>query len=810
MANSLSEALNSPNFVKLSPDAKRYVFKKYSENDKDYNALSDEAKIYVQNKYKIPEAREYELEEPPLTPDTEKGSEALKKIREEGRVKDASVMAKVDKGVSKVFGEEVSPNADFSERAMRVLEAGVGGMAVGGSVGAGLGFIGGPGAPLTVPAGAAAGATVGFFSGAIGETAGQIEASFGGGRTSQVVTELLAGSLGGPAAQLGRGAANITQEAIKALVNPRSTLGRLGSLIFPQQAAEASQSLATSELRKAADAAARQKLLGESKGTGEKVGEALKTSVQKEAADEQQKVIQRQQRAAELAARAEKGKAGEVTALRRQQELADRELTLAKEQGAGTTESPFNFGTKLREAIQGVRNPIAKKASEAYGAAKNAVMETAAKNEANGVFWGKEAGAREVEQKWRAKAKKLDKATQKAINDVLDDIWIQIPVKKKGKVVGYREEFRSAEGIDNIVRKLGDVGYAHETEGYKAIGADIARELRGDITKGIADKAGNRKGGFYDWSGLGNAKGNYAKSLEELETFKTARGESALGTKEVDVGTLGKKFFGSEDGFKEVESMLGDKAKVKEFATQYAKNELAGKDKEGVRKWMRENSFLADSVPEVRSLAEKQMNKLSSLENKALVLKDRLSQAGEKTWSANVDKLAQKWVAEVEQKYKQIANELGLTGYAGLETNSNEIVGNMLNTDVNAQQLKATAKYLTDNPAIRRKFPDAVAEWLSSQPTSSIAGKFEKLIPALEGSGMIDRQGIKALQAGVDEIVAASKKIAPRGAPIVDRAKEEATARFKQLIKSSFGRKTAAGGVVGGKLTTSVMNREED
>jgi hypothetical protein len=788
----LAEVLNDPKFQSLSSEAKVHVFDKYSASDKAYNALSEDAKSHVQEKY-LGAAPKGEVGTPTaLTPDPERMSPERAAGKE---VQPATV----DSTLEMFFGKGPQAGMNLGTRIERIAESGLGGMAMGGGTGAALGLIGGPGAPVTVPAGTFAGATIGLASGVLGEIGEQIAAEYGAGRGTQLLTGLVAGGPAGELArvttQLGQKAGRIVSESASALLKPKQFFGKL---VLPEE------SIATAEARRAAVEEARQGLTrGEKAGQlATEAGETIQRGVKQEQAVEQQKLLERQQRAADLAARSEKGKMGETTALRRQQELADQELQLAKEKGVGDTKSPYDFGTKLREEIQGVRDPQIKQARTEYEASHTAAMDTAAKNEKQGMFWAKQDDALSIKKKWDAIAKRSSEEVKNSINKVIDDIWKKKAIKNEwGETIGYEKSYLPAEGIDQIIRKLGDVGYAHEAEGYKALGADIARELRTDLTKGIADKAGNRSGGFYDWSGLGAAKTKYAQSLENLEKFKTSRGEAATGQTPVDVETLPKKLFGSESGLKEAAAMLGDPKKVSEYAVQFAKNELAGKDLAGVRKWTAEHSFLTNYIPEVKQLAEGQMNRLSSIENKSLVLKDRLSQAGEKTWSANVDKLAQKWAAETNDKISKIASDVGVEGKAGLQKDANVIVSDMLSGKFTGAQLKAASKYLNDNTQTRSLFPFAVADYLSKVSPNTLATEFTRIKPALEGSGLVNTKELSALEEGVNNIMAASRKD--------PSARKEMPAKIKKLFRSSFAVKTGLGGRLGAEEATRISDTEE-
>lgn len=651
--------------------------------------------------------------------------------------------------VEQLFGKGTTKQTTPMERFERIGTAGLTGMAVGGGVGAAMGLVGGPAAPVTVPALMAGGAITGGIAGVLGEAGEELIAGVGGSRGQQILGGLMTGGLAEAVPSIGKQIARSVIPYVKQFEN------------LLKSAEPEAVTLKRQELTELA----KQKLAKYGYGSVEEVGQAI-----------QSQVDARVQRAQDLAARKEKAQTAETNALRQQQEKAEQELNSTIEKGSGKTESPYNFGTKLSEEVQAVKDPLVKKASEEYGAAKTAAMETASKNESQGVFWAKEAGAQDIRTKWKNFAKNSSEDVRNSINKVIDDIWKKTPIKNEyGEIIGYKKGYLPSEGIDQIIRKLGDVGYGQETEGYKALGADIARQLRDDITKGI-EKNGERTGGFYDWSGLGAAKGKYASALEDLERFKTARGEAATGAKVVDAEKLPKQLLGSESGLNEFKAMLPDPAKQTQYAQQYVHNELAGKDLKATRKWADQHEFLTREFPEVKNVVEEHLNKLSSLENKALTLKERVGQAGEKNWSSQVDSYA-----------KNILDQLGLTTKGGLTKDPNAIVIDILNGKHTQKQLEAISKYANDAPVIREKFPQAVSTWLSEKSPGNIMNEFDRILPALKGSGLVTDSQLTQLRKGVQEVVDANRKVLT----------EPAKLNIQKLIFESFGKSTARTAVSG-------------
>jgi hypothetical protein len=627
-----------------------------------------------------------------------------------------------------VFGKGPSAEMDIGERASRIGTAGLAGAAIGAV----------PGLAIGGPAGAAAGAGVGLIGGALGEIGEQAASYLGAGRGTQVATGLVSGGL-----------ADVAATAVpKAILSLSSGVKSL----FGRE----TESPAVSAYREVLMRNAQNKLAGQGQQAAVQTGEEIQT-----------KVAERQARAAELAQRAERAQFGEVSALRMQQERAAQELQQATEKGPGKTASEFDLGSNIRQDIEAVRDPQVAAMKSDYNKAYEVAMSNAQQVEAKGSFWGNQSEALDVKSKWKKEAKDSSEDVAKSIKKVINDIWKPGYTLSDGTQVPPR--LLSAKGVDQIVRKLGEVGHGKEVSGYEGIGADVARNLRQDIINGI-EKDGVRQGGFYNWSGLGPAKSQYASSLENLSQFESKRAQDVLARQEmglpaVDAEKLPKNIFGTQSGLQEAKTMLPPE-KLNAYAKQYAHNELTGKDISATRKWASEHGFLTDEFPAVQQAVDQHLNTLSSLESKTSILKERVAQAGEKKWSEGVDKLARKWVAES-----------GVEGRGGLAKDPEKVVFDMLSGDTTRAQLQATSKYLNDVPAVKARFPETVAKYISQQSPKTIMAEIDRISPALLGSQLITPTELKTIKAGAADIIKASK------------AKPEVSSQIFELFKKGFSKK---------------------
>jgi hypothetical protein len=691
MANP-AEILSSPEYLNANDETKKAIFDKHIAVDPDYSNASAETQQAIQQRFGIAKK--------------EKTPESKSSVTVTGAPSELSI-SNLPKNVNALtevaFGKGPKAEMQPEERIKRLAEAGVVGMGVGGAVG----WLGGP-------AGAASGAVIGGVGNVLAEAGEQATSYLGGGRTLQVLTGLTASA---PAEALTKALPSM----IKNLM-PSNWKYLMGTAERPEVSA--------------AVEAGRAKMAGQGPAAAVDIGETI-----------QGRVAERQARAEQLAKRAERAKTGEINALRSQQELADTEIQKAIEQGPGKTSTEFDLGSNIRQDIEAIRNPQVSAMKKDYAEAYDAAMKSAQQTEAQGSFWGNQTEALDIKNKWKKEAKESSGPVASKIKDVLNDIWRPGYTLPDGTQV--KPSLLSAKGIDQIVRQLGEVASGKEVEGYKGISKAVAGSLREDIIKGI-EKDGVRQGGFYSWSGLGPAKTKYATSLENLSQFESKRAQDILAKQEmglaaVDAEKLPKNIFGTESGLQEAKQLLPPE-KVSQYAQQYASNELAGKNVAQTRKWERENSFLTREFPEVKQLVDTHANTVSSLESRSSQLKQRISEAGEKNWTAAIDAKAKKWVQEI---------------HAG-EDPEQVVLKSLKGTNVR-KELEAQSKYLTDDPKIRAKYPQAVASHISTfsvkNPTGpgGILYELDRITPALEGSHLMTKSEISSLRKQAVDLIKTSK-----------------------------------------------------
>ena len=625
----------------------------------------------------------------------------------------------------KIFGKGTTQDTPLTERLSRVGKSGLAGASIGGVMGGSAGGLaGGVGA---IP-GAIGGAAIGGVGGMLGEIGEQSAAALGGGRATQVLTGLASGATGGELA-------NVGGKALAAFSHPVKSLKKLIDIFAPSAESEGVQAV-----RAKAVESAKKSLSGEGglQATTD-VGETIS-----------KKVSDRVARAQAIKSKAEKAQTTAQSDVLKQHAVAERDVAKTMEEGVGGHKSDFETGANIRQDILETSDPLYKARAAEYKQASADAMASAKASEDKGNFWAATKDARDIRKHWKEVANRSSKPVADEINATLNDIWRNTPIKNEwGEITGYKQTQLGVEGIDQIVRRLGEAG-SKETEGYKAIGSATARALRKDLTHGLEKDAGERSGGLYDWSELGPTKAKYKEASENLAKYESARGSSALEKQagldlnKVDAEKLPKIMLGTESGFNEFKTMVSPE-KLANHVDQYTRNALKGKDVKQIRDWASEHPHL-QALPQVQELVNGQLNKLATLENKSSILKDISTKVNEKPWTSKIDAKAKEWV-----------DTLGLGKKGAAEVDANKIVSNMLTSKQTGSQLAATAKYLNDVPEIRAKFPEAVAYHLSQQSPATMLKTFDELQPALAGSGLIDEAGLKLMRSQVIDVVKASK-----------------------------------------------------
>lgn len=648
------------------------------------------------------------------------------------------------------FGEGPPPSMPLFQRGRRVGEAAGIGALIGGGVGA-----------LGAGVGAAPGALIGGTAGALGEIGEQVASGLGIGRGGQVLTGAVAGSPVGLADLLYSGGKAIGPVIKSAASVIPGTKGFALRRLLNEAAAK--EGLAPDVM--AAVQAARSRLAEGGEQATREFGEATRQAVGEEKAGFENAAQLARERAEQYAAKFNTA-ANEREALYYQQaEQANKQLADTLDQGIGKGSSSFDLGNKIRTKIVSIFNPEAAARAEAYNTARTAAMESAAQREAQGEFWAGSPEAQQIRDKWLKIAEGSEEGVKKDILRVINQIWkqkqkttqVQEPVSgfggtytKSKEVTESVPEYAPATKMDEIIRMLGQVYEKEAPEGFKAIGAANARELRKDLSLGI-----NKEGGFYDWSGLGEAKAGYKQASDALSRFESRRADQLLSKQfgvdvyKTDAESLSKSMLGSQSGVNELLKITRDPKVVSEYLDEYVRGQLRGKNPQQVQKWLDDpnNSYVEKYLPNIRQEITDYVGKAGILERQA----GKFTEAAKTTTQQKVNPF-------VQRSAQEYVDKLGIYGAEGKMMDANKILDNILSSNFSNAKMQEVGRLIGDQPGMKNNMFDAVALRLSNVSPNRIMAEFDKLEPALRGFQGVTDADIAAMKNRLQQVVLAAQK----------------------------------------------------
>jgi hypothetical protein len=435
------------------------------------------------------------------------------------------------------------------------------------------------------------------------------------------------------------------------------------------------------------------------------------------------------------------------------------------------------FGSNLQGEIYATQQPIINRRAAEYEELRNKAINYAREKQNIGYYWQESEGGQAVKQYWQDKINKgeFSDPQEREIQKILGDIYSG----------GNQGKPKDINAIDSWLRKLADkASYGKETEGVQALDSSLARQIRKSITDGVGENNKKLAGkGLYDWEpAFGEAKGLYSEESQLLKAYDTKSGKKVL-EGDLKGQDVSKQYFNSRKGYGElVQQLGGDEAKAAQYAKQHTANELEGKTPEQVNKWLSDpKNGWVDNVPGLRKQVTDYSEKQTSLAGRAEKATADIERLGKeipkieeksKTWNANVDKWSQ-------DQYKQIIGN-SKPGFA---------FQNILTSEkTSPAQLKALSTYIAQNPEAKSMVPDAVRNVLSEQSPATIMETFDrKIVPVLEGSGLMKKSEINDIRIQARKIYEASAKDyrgkpSEKGVKAKDFINSQIAARFGQLL----------------------------
>ena len=672
------------------------------------------------------------------------------------------------------FGEGPQKEMDWPQRLRRFGEA----TGAGGLIGAGIGSV--------VPGiGTFAGGATGMLGGALGEIGEQVAAKADIGRGGQVLTGMLAGAPAGIADALttaGRGAAKAVASVI-----PGTSGFALRRFINEVAAKEGLDPSVVQAVR-----AAQQRLAEGGEQASREFGQATQKAFGSEKTAYESAAQEARKRAEDFASQVNTSQNQKQQLYYTQAEQANRQLADTLEQGIGKGSSGFDLGSRIRTTVESINNPIAQQRSREYKEAADKAFESARASEESGNYWSNTEGAKAVFDKWKEIASRSSTDVKNQINAVINDIWKKEPIKNEwGETIGYKDKPLSAEGIDQIVRRLGEA-HTKDVAGYDALKGSLAKELRRDITKGIDG------GGFYDWSGLGEAKSAFKAASENLSRFESKRGQSLLEKQfgidiyKDDAETLTRKMLGSESGVKEFLKMVQDPKVVSDHLEDYVRGQISGKSPAQAQKWLDANKYVEDYIQKpIRQEITDYVGKAGILERQANQFTQAAKTSSKSTLSPFVNKSAQGYV-----------DKLGITGADGTMMDANKILDNLLSSKFSGAKMQEVGRLIGDQPGMKDNMMNAVALRLSGVSPHRVMAEFDALEPAIRGFRGVGEQDIAQMKARLQQVVDSAQK----------NPKIQQTGNFKKALLGFGARSTGRSllrPMITGRIDTEVDKNEQ-
>lgn len=198
------------------------------------------------------------------------------------------------------------------------------------------------------------------------------------------------------------------------------------------------------------------------------------------------------------------------------------------------------------------------------------------------------------------------------IYDAVSNRRVQIGIDTNGNPA-YKTFPTSFEALDDVRRRLGDVAFGKEVEGYSAIGVDIARQYYGKISEIQSKFAGKA----HD-----DLQGGYEAASRLLDKYKSQAGKKATAEDRFDptryksdAASLPNTYFSSKQSVADLLELTGgDRALVTQAASDFTARQLRDKNAKGVKDWMNKNGDWLESLPEVKSKVSSYLSTLERAE----------------------------------------------------------------------------------------------------------------------------------------------------------------------------------------------------
>jgi hypothetical protein len=345
----------------------------------------------------------------------------------------------------------------------------------------------------------------------------------------------------------------------------------------------------------------------------------------------------------------------------------------------GVEREASDVGNTLRNKITELFGGLAEKRSADYKAQKAIRDAAVAEKELAGEFVRNMPEYKDLLSNLRGKlligaeaqTQKTAPVTEKGVLQAYQNIYdavsarrVQVGVNEEGNPI-FKTFPTSFDALDDVRRRLGDVAFGKEVEGYSAIGSDIAKTYYGKISELQSKFAGEShdalQGGYEMASRLlDKYRSRVGKKTTAIDRFDPTRFAT-------DPASLPNTYFSSQQSVRDLLELTGnDRNFVLKEASDFTARQLRDKNATGVKSWMNSNSDWLTALPEVRTKVSSYLQTLERAERVAgkttkagqiLEAKETtILRAGERAAAAG-EKAADKIGAEAAQRARTILGD---------------------------------------------------------------------------------------------------------------------------------------------------------
>jgi hypothetical protein len=433
----------------------------------------------------------------------------------------------------------------------------------------------------------------------------------------------------------------------------------------------------------------------------------------------------------------------------------------------GADREPSIIGGQLRDKINSLYGKMTKARSDAYDQQKAIRDAAVAEKESTGQLVKDTPEYKALvdnlksklligpEAQKQATAPVTEKGVLQAYQNIYDAVTsrrVKVGLNAEGNPV-YKTFPTSFDALDDVRRRLGDVAFGKEVEGYSAIGSNIAKDFYGKISNIQSKFAGESHDVL---------QSEYEAASRLLEKYKSKRGAKATAEDrfdptryKTDAASLPNDYFTNQQSVKDlIELTGGDRGLVVQAGSDFAAKQLKDKSLKSVKDWSNKNSDWLSALPEVKGKVDAYIKVLERTERisgktgkAAKILEAReptVLRGGEKAVTA-AEKEAEAITAEASDRVKTILGDKNPAARV------REII---LGGKPSVWQ--EVGPILAQNPQGKKLIADSVLQIMADRAESGLVSSVrafrEDVAPSLKVAGLMSDAQLKSLEAQLQTI----------------------------------------------------------